>query len=162
MSAEMDGEERANLYQKIGTLKIQNEAMRLPRTDAGLDAVSLQAARHIEDIFAEGHRGGRSQRLAKVQIVIRETVRTALVGGAHWRSGSDLQNETKPSEGAFEKSDYTMLDTFLRTAAATGKDQEVKALLSNNFNIILAALAIAGLPDEQTPLASTHLGNDHG
>lgn len=149
----MDGEERANLHQRIGALEIENKQMRRHRSDDGLDAISLQVAQQIEDIFAAGHVGGRSQRLARVQIAVRETVRVALQGSEYWRARSDQQNNRVPAHGAFERSDYTMLETFLRTAIATGNDKEFRALLSNNFNIILAALAIAGLPEEVAALS---------
>jgi hypothetical protein len=148
MTEQMDGEERANLHQRIGALEIENEQMRRHRSDDGLNAISLQVARKIEDIFAEGHAGGRSQRLARVQIAVRETVRVALQGSEYWRASSDARNAHEPEEGAFERSDYTMLETFLRTAIANGDDKAFRALMSNNFNIILAALAIAGLPDD--------------
>lgn len=143
MNEIMDDVERADLHQRIGQLETENAAMRRPRTDEGLNAVSLQSAQKIEDLFAEGHIGGRTQRLAKVQVVVRETIRTALHGAAHWNAFSG-GNNVRAAEGAFEQADYTMLDTCLRTAVAMGNDKEVRALLSNNFNIILASLGIAG------------------
>lgn len=39
--------------------------------------VSLEAAKKIEDIFCAHHSGGRTQRLARIQVVILEAIEEA-------------------------------------------------------------------------------------
>lgn len=49
---------------------------RVARSDQpNIDSIALQAAREIEDIFAKGWPGGRTQRLARVQCVIIDAMK---------------------------------------------------------------------------------------
>ena len=78
-----EGEERANLYQRINALESLVSKMTKHRTNGGLNQLSLSAAYLVEDQFAGGH-DSRSQRLAKVQIIIREAIRETLTGERKW------------------------------------------------------------------------------
>lgn len=54
------------------------------------DSLALQAARDIEDIFAQSHVGGRTQRLAKIQVVIMAAMnKLAKAAGARTNVGSE-------------------------------------------------------------------------
>lgn len=44
---------------------------------AALDAAALQAAKQIEGVFGEVHLGGPTQRLAKVQVIVRDAMKVA-------------------------------------------------------------------------------------
>lgn len=77
-------EENMNLRQHIDTLKQRHELMVKPRTEEGINALALRVALLIEDEYAKGHQGGRSQRLAKMQVIAREAIREALTGERKW------------------------------------------------------------------------------
>lgn len=79
-------EERSGYQQRIAALETRIEKMTIGRTDAGLNVLSLQAATQIEDQFAMHHPGGRNQRLAKCQLIIREAMREIIQGEKDWRS----------------------------------------------------------------------------
>lgn len=96
----MDGEERANLHQRIGQLKAQIERMELSRHEAGLDDIALNVAHQVEDLFAQHHNGGRTQRLARIQLIVREAMRANLKGETDWRYPGNLQTIRKPQEGS--------------------------------------------------------------
>lgn len=78
------GEERANYRQMIAALRNRIESMAVALTEKGLDDVSLKVALAIEDQFAQGHSGGRTMRLAKIQIMIRNAVCMATQGQVAW------------------------------------------------------------------------------
>lgn len=48
-----------------------------PLSAPAVDAIALEAAKRIEDIFVMSHEGGRTQRLAHVQTVIITAITTA-------------------------------------------------------------------------------------
>ena len=74
------------LHQKIGALEKQVSLMQVHRDDGELNACSLSVAQLIEDQFAMHHVGGRAQRLAKCQIIVREAFREMLIGERDWRA----------------------------------------------------------------------------
>lgn len=84
MNDEDFGEERANLHQRIDALERQVENMTVRLSDGGLNALSLRVAHLVEDQFAQHHPGGRTQRLAKIQIIIREALREIATGEKRW------------------------------------------------------------------------------
>ena len=90
MSAADDdwGEERANYRQIIATQQNRIERMVVALTDTGLDDISLRVALAVEDQFAQNHPGGRIQRLAKIQVIIRSAVQRATQGDAAWNAWS--------------------------------------------------------------------------
>ena len=55
--------------------------MQISRDPAQMDQIALDAASMIEDIFARGSSGGVTMRKAQVQILIRDLIENALVGG---------------------------------------------------------------------------------
>lgn len=97
MSDEDFGEERANLHQRIGALETENKNMRLLRTEAGMDEAALDAAREIEDLFVRSQ-GGRSQRLANIQLVIRRVLQIMLEGKPEWNPGQHLSRLVNRAE----------------------------------------------------------------
>lgn len=60
------------------------EAMKVALTEDGLDRISLRVALAVEDQFAQHHPGGRTQRLAKIQVLIRSAVQGATQGQVAW------------------------------------------------------------------------------
>lgn len=78
------GEERSNLHQRINAAERRVENMQVRLSDSGLDTLSLRCAELVEDQFAQHHRGGRTQRLAKVQLIIREALREIATGERAW------------------------------------------------------------------------------
>lgn len=78
------GEERANLHKRIGALETQVEKMTVRLSDGGLNVLSLRVAHLVEDQFAQHHPGGRTQRLAKIQVIIREALREIATGEKQW------------------------------------------------------------------------------
>lgn len=94
------GEERQQLHQRIDALERENATMKMMRTDGGLNRAALDAALRIEDLFCQDHIGGRTQRLARVQILVRETMRMMLTGSEIWSAGTDLRNATTPVGGS--------------------------------------------------------------
>ena len=85
MTTEDDfAEERANLYQRIGHLETLNARMTLARDEAGMNALALQVARQIEDMFVH-FQGGRDARLESAKSVVREAIRIVLAGEQHWK-----------------------------------------------------------------------------
>jgi len=92
-------EERANLHQRIGELEIRVQKMTIRLTEDGLDMLSLRAAEIIEDQFAQHHVGGRTQRLAKVQMIVREALREIATGERAWDAWRPAPNYKTP-EGA--------------------------------------------------------------
>lgn len=89
-------EERANLHQRIGELEGLVARMEVAHTEDGLNAISLKCAEHVEDLFAQHHRGGRTQRLARMQLIIREAMRTNLSGKTDWTYPNSLHHITEP------------------------------------------------------------------
>lgn len=77
------------LHQRIAELERQVAEMTRHRDD--IDGVALEAAQRIDDLFAQGHEGGVTQRTARVQIVVRETIRMALSGETLWSTSSEMQ-----------------------------------------------------------------------
>lgn len=75
----------SNLHQRIGALETLNENMTLAREEDGMNRLALQAARQIEDLFAQGG-SGRDTRLRAVQIMVRESIRIALKGETNWNA----------------------------------------------------------------------------
>jgi hypothetical protein len=99
MSDEDFGEERANFQQIIATQQRRIERLVTPLTENGLNEVSLRVAHAIEDVFAQGC-SGRTQRLAMIQIIIRETVREATQGEKKWdawQPGVCLRKPDRPA-----------------------------------------------------------------
>lgn len=90
--SDMDGEERANLHQRIAELENQAARMTKAHTDGGLNSIALDVAILIEDLFAQHHDGGRTQRLARMQIIIREAMRANLTGRVSWEYPNSVQN----------------------------------------------------------------------
>ena len=82
------GEERANYRQIIATQQNRIERLAVALTETGLNEISLRVALAVEDQFAKDHPGGRSQRLAKIQVMIREAVRAATQGETYWNAWS--------------------------------------------------------------------------
>lgn len=80
-----DGEHLSNLYQRINALEGQVSKMTLPRSEGGLNELSLRVATLIEDVLIQSHES-RSQRLAKMQIIVREAIREALIGERKWNA----------------------------------------------------------------------------
>ena len=68
------------LHQQISDLEKKVRLMQVGREDGSLDSCSLSVAELIEDQFAKHHPGGRGQRLAKCQVIVREAFREMLVG----------------------------------------------------------------------------------
>ena len=77
-------EERANLYQLIAAADARIEQMLIWRDESELNNLSLRVAHLIEDEYAKHHDGGRSQRIAKTQLIVREAVRECLIGSRQW------------------------------------------------------------------------------
>lgn len=90
------GEERQQLHQRIAMAEIRAERMERAHTDGGLNQIALDVALSIEDLFAQHHAGGRTQRLARMQIVIREAMRANLKGETHWQYPNSVRNASKP------------------------------------------------------------------
>jgi hypothetical protein len=78
------GEAYANAVQRIGELEGLVNNMQVALGEGSLDEKALEVARQIEDLFVQSHPGGRSQRLAKIQVLVRETVRVATTGQRRW------------------------------------------------------------------------------
>ena len=98
------GEERANLQQIIAGLQSRLESIAIVLSRSGLDEVSLRVALAVEDQFAQGHTGGRVQRLAKIQLLIRNAVERATQGQVQWDAWSPNScgpAPTKPVGGVF-------------------------------------------------------------
>ena len=93
--AEIFAEECANLRQRIGELEKKVERIELPHTEAGLNKISLDVATKIEDLFSQHNEGGRTQRLARIQLQIREAMRANLHGEPDWKV--DYRNILKPA-----------------------------------------------------------------
>lgn len=85
MEAEYASEAWQQLRQRIGELEQQVKNMQVVLDEESLNVVSLKTAEAIEDLFIE-HRGGRTQRLAHLQIMIRETIRMATTGQHAWNA----------------------------------------------------------------------------
>lgn len=98
MSDDQD-EYTSDLMQQISSLKGRISKMASYRSDGSLNSHSLEVAQKIEDLFAQHHAGGRIQRLAKIQILVREAIREALTGERDWKSSSDFKNQQTPSLG---------------------------------------------------------------
>jgi hypothetical protein len=61
------------------------------------DSIALDTARKIEDLFAQHHPGGRGQRLAKIQVLVREAIAT---GGSYATSQSSAEaRDVRSREG---------------------------------------------------------------
>jgi hypothetical protein len=100
----MDDDERINLQHQISDLTRRVENMSVALTQGGLDEVSLRVALAVEDQFAVGHPGGRLQRLAKIQLLIRHAVLLATRGQDRWDAwtpGSCGPAPTKPVGGEY-------------------------------------------------------------
>jgi hypothetical protein len=55
---------------------MSTEQRLVPRypADSVKDSIALRTAHAIEDLFAQHHEGGRTQRLAKMQVLIRDAM----------------------------------------------------------------------------------------
>lgn len=73
-----------NLRMEASSLRTRLDTMEKHRTEEGLNALALRVALLIEDEYAKSHRGGRTQRLAKSQVIAREAIREALIGERKW------------------------------------------------------------------------------
>lgn len=72
-------------YQReVNDLRRRIEKMAVALTAHGLDAISLRVAHLVEDQFAQHHSGGRTQRLAKIQMIIRAAIQDATLGERPW------------------------------------------------------------------------------
>lgn len=82
-----DSAERfSNLAQRLGDALRLVETMKVTRSPGGMDSASLDAARAIEDMFAQHFPGGRTQRLARIQVTIRDCLERMLSGEVAWRA----------------------------------------------------------------------------
>lgn len=91
------GEERANLRQRIGELETQVEKMTVRLSDDDLNTLSLRCAHVIEDQFVQSH-ASRAQRLAKVQLIVREILRELATGKTRWDAWQPGSFGPAPSE----------------------------------------------------------------
>lgn len=85
------------LRQNVNSLKRQCDSMQEKRGENGLNQLSLIVAGLVEDQFAMSHAGGRAQRQAKIQVIIREAMRDMLTGERQcnaWYPGSCLPPPT--------------------------------------------------------------------
>jgi hypothetical protein len=96
------GEERANCRQRIESLEARVEKLLVPLSEGGLNTLSLSVARLVDDEFAKHHEGGRTQRLAKIQVIVREAIREATTGERAWDAWSPGSPAPAPSEPAGE------------------------------------------------------------
>lgn len=92
-----DEEDVSNYIQRIGELERKVTVMTVSRTDTGMNAAALRVAQLVEDEYAKHHDGGRSQRLAKTQIIIREAMREMLIGEPAWNAWRPSSSESWPS-----------------------------------------------------------------
>ncbi len=83
-----DEETVSNYIQRIGELERQVRIMTVAQTDVGMNTAALKVAHLVEDEYAKHHDGGRSQRLAKTQVIIREAMREMLTGERAWDAWS--------------------------------------------------------------------------
>lgn len=79
-------DEEGYVRQRLNDAERRIEKMTVPLTETGLNDLSLSVAKLIEDEFVKPHVGGRAQRLAKVQIIVREALREAVSGERAWDS----------------------------------------------------------------------------
>lgn len=79
-------DEEGYTRQALAAARNRIERLVTPLTRSGLNDVSLRVALAVEDLFAQDHRGGRTQRLAKVQILIRSAIEMATQGEADWNA----------------------------------------------------------------------------
>lgn len=93
MSTDQDDwdEQRAYFHQQVGDLQARVDRMTRAFTDEGLNSIALDVALAVEDLFAQHHDGGRTQRLAKMQVIVREAMRANLSGRTDWRASPDIQ-----------------------------------------------------------------------
>lgn len=82
--SEHDDATMLGLQQEVASLRVRLDTMEKHRTEDGLNALALRVALLIEDEYAKSHRGGRTQRLAKSQVIAREAIREALIGERKW------------------------------------------------------------------------------
>ena len=82
-----EAENVANLRQTLAYQANRIEHMAVALTRSGLDNISLKVALAVEDEFAKGQQG-RTQRLAKVQVLIRSAVEYATRGEVAWNTWS--------------------------------------------------------------------------
>lgn len=73
-----------NLRHEVSDLRRRVENMAVALTDNGLNDISLRVALAVEDQFAMSHPGGRTQRLAKIQLLVRHAVVLATRGQDRW------------------------------------------------------------------------------
>lgn len=93
----IDGEAIGNYIQRIGELEQKVKVMTVSRTEGGMDTASLHVARLVEDEYAKHHDGGRTQRLAKTQVIIREAMREMLTGERAWNAWRPNSSASWPS-----------------------------------------------------------------
>lgn len=82
------------------------------------DELALDAARQIEDLFTQHHAGGRTQRLAEIQRVVRWAIYEAVVGDrptdrpGNPHATSAPQADVRGKDGKLDKpfSDYLKAD----------------------------------------------------
>ena len=56
-------------------------------------------------------------------------------------------NNTSPADAAgFPREDYALVAAMLRSASRAGNGRSLYAILSNNLNVVLAALDLAAAP----------------
>lgn len=95
--SDMD-DDYANMQQRINELESLLDRMQLSRLEGGLNTIALEVAQQVEDLFAQHHEGGRGQRLARVQVTIREAMRANLTGKVKWdvdvRNISEVQKSS--------------------------------------------------------------------
>lgn len=85
-----------NLRMETARLRTRLNTMEKHRTEEGLNALALRVALLIEDEYAKSHRGGRTQRLAKMQVITREAIREALLGERKWDAWWPKSNTNTP------------------------------------------------------------------